>query len=829
MSSDLIRVNDLLLTVLLYSGSRWPPKSELPTAQPILITLAIPHDIRNAAQTDDLSHSVNYSTLASTLRLSLSPPSNTAAEPAFRSLESIVFRAFDLLLNSTAPSVPKLQGVHLKVVQKRPPLHVKNAGIECRVVVAKDASWLVLDVRHFVEDLECHTIIGVNAVERVEKQLVRINISTEWQPTDFSLERDTIDFRELTRTVYNNVEGTSYLTLEALASRIALDVLKALLSEMGKKGVKVIVKAAKPDALVFAGSSEVEVCRTFDDYPNEIGGNMYNLSEIYEMDVTGDRHKVVIAIGSNLGDSFQNIELALRLLEAPSHVLTGEEAPQEKAFVDVVDTSFLYESAPMYVTAQPPFINGACIIETNFQPLALLRLIKGIEERVGRVPSIRNGPRAIDLDILFFDVAIIDTRSQGERKSLDNLSGHLVVPHPRMVEREFVLRPLNDMMPDFVHPVFRRSVNTLLRELTSSSTHAPMKRVIPIPRVLQSKTTGSLGLNAPPTLTHWNYPVPEAPSSASGPLKTHLMTILNVTPDSFSDGSRNNTVSTALSYAQDACDSGSDIIDIGGYSTRPGADFVSVDEEINRVVPVVEAIRRLPKPASDIPISIDTFRPEVARAGIRAGANCINDVYAFSGPDYHPSNLLGDETSRVYMREMKKVAAEFAVPVVLMHSRGDAGKNKDYNEYKYATDKPVLEAVRVELGAKVDAVVKGKGGVRRWLVVVDPGVGFSRSVEDNLQTLRHASKVTADVRIGVGEDRRRNPLVGYPQLIGPSRKSFLGQILSTKTGRSHEPNERVWATAATVSCAVQQGALVVRVHDSREARDVIAVSDALWR
>ncbi|KAL0579432.1 trifunctional dihydropteroate synthetase [Marasmius crinis-equi] len=307
------------------------------------------------------------------------------------------------------------------------------------------------------------------------------------------------------------------------------------------------------------------------------------------------------------------------------------------------------------------------------------------------------------------------------------------------------------------------------------------------------------------------------------------MTILNVTPDSFSDGSQHNTLSTALACAQDAVGAGSDMIDIGGYSTRPGADFVSAEEEIERVVPVVEAIRKLDKTAGngDVPISVDTFRPEVARRAIEAGANCINDVYAFTGPQ-HFSMGRGDERTEKYMQEMKKVAREYAVPVILMHSRGDAGKNKDYGEYKYSRDRPVIEAIRIELGAKVDAIVKGKGGLRRWLVVVDPGVGFSKSVEDNLETLRNAAAITADKRVGSGENRRRNPLAGYPQLIGPSRKSFLGQILSAKTGKEHHPNERVLATSAAVTCAVQQGALIVRVHDTREARDVIVVSDALW-
>ena len=167
---------------------------------------------------------------------------------------------------------------------------------------------------------------------------------------------------------------------------------------------------------------------------------------------------VAIALGSNLGDSFHNIEYALRLLE----YLPQEENSDGKdflSFVRIIDTSFLYKTAPMYVTDQPPFINAACMVylllssdklnlihlyqaETNIPPIALLSLLKKIESVVGRVSSIRNGPRAVDLDIIFYGNDVVDTRLNKE--TLDNLDGELVIPHPRVQEREFVLRPLNE-------------------------------------------------------------------------------------------------------------------------------------------------------------------------------------------------------------------------------------------------------------------------------------------------------------------------------------------------------------------------------------------------
>jgi len=260
------------------------------------------------------------------------------------------------------------------------------------------------------------------------------------------------------------------------------------------------------------------------------------------------------------------------------------------------------------------------------------------------------------------------------------------------------------------------------------------------------------------------------------------MATLNMTPDSFSDGSLNNTLKSGLAYARKSADAGASIIDVGGYSTRPGATFVSVDEETKRVVPVIAAIRRFGLHGSDqevssdgdegrtdtdtdtdterrltnLPVSVDTFRWEVAKASITAGANCVNDVYAFTGRDTYPF-AEDDERKRaeVCMSGMKNVAREFAVPVILMHSRGDAGQNKDYGMYSYAEREEgggaVVEGVRIELGDKVERIVKGKGGVRRWMVIVDPGIGFSKTVEGNLEVLRDAADIVADVEVGAGK------------------------------------------------------------------------------
>ena len=340
------------------------------------------------------------------------------------------------------------------------------------------------------------------------------------------------------------------------------------------------------------------------------------------------------------------------------------------------------------------------------------------------------------------------------------------------------------------------------------------------------------------------------------------MATLNATPDSFSDGSLHLSPSTALQYARESVLAGASIIDVGGYSTRPGAAYVSPSEEIARVVPVIRAIRSAPEEdVRKVLVRVDTFRPEVAAAAIEAGANCVNDVYAFTGPEWPVRE--GEEGVR---RDMCALARRTGVPVVMMHSRGDAGKNKDYSAFEVANDEEegrsasasaVLQAVRLELGAKVQAVL-GRAGLRRWQVIVDPGIGFSKTMEDNLELLRgrltrwepmpaalaSKSMTQGSPAASTYATPGLNPLAGFPVLIGTSRKSFLGSIIAeplpqqvdnredSSAVKTQEPvrsaKERDFATAAAIVCAVQQGAAVIRVHAVKEMVEVVKVASALW-
>lgn len=346
------------------------------------------------------------------------------------------------------------------------------------------------------------------------------------------------------------------------------------------------------------------------------------------------------------------------------------------------------------------------------------------------------------------------------------------------------------MLPTFVHPECNSTIVDLLARVTDFS--SPMQRVLPFkPR---SDHTIS---RAEPFWTWGN--------------QTHLMGILNATPDSFSDGGKHLDVNDALEYARTCVRESADIIDIGGYSTRPGAECVAVEEEIRRVTSI---IRRIREEGILTPISVDTFRSAVARAAIEAGADMINDVYALD-----------------HDADMRNVVGGLGVPVVLMHSRGDAGKNKVY-------EGSVIDVVREELGAKVQKALDA--GLRRWNLIVDPGIGFSKNVEDNCALLREHSALTKP-KSGpcsfqkhwtlreAWEANKKYPMRNMPTLVGSSRKRFLGKLIGRGDAASVPASERGWATAATVAAAIQQGSDIIRVHDVQEMQQVKVVADAIWR
>lgn len=259
------------------------------------------------------------------------------------------------------------------------------------------------------------------------------------------------------------------------------------------------------------------------------------------------------------------------------------------------------------------------------------------------------------------------------------------------------------------------------------------------------------------------------------------MGVLNVTPDSFSDGGEFDTVEAALEQAKAMEAAGVDIVDIGGQSTRPGAVEVSIEDELSRVVPVVRALRE----CSSIAISVDTSRSIVARAAVEAGADWVNDVTGGTGDP-----------------QMLATVAELGVPVVLMHLRGTPQTMQTLTDYEDVVGE-VCQVLERQANAAIAA------GVDRGAIVLDPGIGFAKTYKQNLTILRELSKVRS---------------LGYPVLVGVSRKSFIGHILDRPN-----PKERVWGTGAACAAAIVGGADILRVHDVREMHDICRVTDAIFR
>lgn len=272
--------------------------------------------------------------------------------------------------------------------------------------------------------------------------------------------------------------------------------------------------------------------------------------------------------------------------------------------------------------------------------------------------------------------------------------------------------------------------------------------------------------------------------------QTYMMGILNVTPDSFSDGGQFDTLSTALTQAQRLIAEGTHILDIGGQSTRPQAEEISLEAELDRVIPIITELRSAqlttdaPSLAS-VPISVDTTRSAVARAAIQAGADLVNDI---SGATYDP--------------DMLPMIAELQVPIVLMHIRGTPKTMQQLTDYQ-----DVVSEIYEFLARRVEAATQA--GVDPQRIMLDPGIGFAKTYEQNLEILRNIPRLQT---------------LGCPILIGASRKSFIGHLLNQPN-----PQQRVWGTAAACCAAVAGGADLVRVHDVAAMRDVCQVADAIWR
>lgn len=258
------------------------------------------------------------------------------------------------------------------------------------------------------------------------------------------------------------------------------------------------------------------------------------------------------------------------------------------------------------------------------------------------------------------------------------------------------------------------------------------------------------------------------------------MGILNVTPDSFSDGGLFAEVEAAVEHAKNMVAQGADIIDVGGESSRPGADTVSVEAEKDRVLPVIERLVE----TVEVPISIDTYKSSVARDALNMGACIVNDITALRGdPDMAP------------------VVAEAGAPVILMHMKGTP-KDMQIDPHYDSLISEITSFLRTRIQAAIDA------GIPQDQIIIDPGIGFGKKVEHNLEIIRRLREFRS---------------LGKPILIGTSRKSFIGKVLGLST------DDRLEGTAASIAVAIANGVDIVRIHDVKEVARVVRMTDAIVR
>ena len=415
-----------------------------------------------------------------------------------------------------------------------------------------------------------------------------------------------------------------------------------------------------------------------------------------------------LALGSNLGNTSKNIQDAYSFITAKSRV---------------IKKSKIILSKPYGITNQPDFANSVIKVETDLQPLELLEFIKAIESDLGRVESQRWSQRLIDIDIIFYDDLVVDIPKLDQELvvSSDPMDFNLLtIPHKDYQNRTFVLEPLLEIEPDFVDPKTKVKLIQTYRSLINCYDF-----------ILQSKGTMIMG-------------------------------ILNLTPDSFSDGDKNANIDEVINNYKQMILDGANIIDIGGESTRPKAITIILQEEINRVIPIIQAIRRFDQKTV---LSIDTYKPEVAELALHNGVDIVNDITGLTNP------------------KMVDVIAKYNCPIVIMHKQGDPYTMQDNPHYD-----DVIQEVYDFFVTQIK-VCKARGIEK---IILDVGIGFGKRLKDNLDLIKNLNKFVE---------------LGYPILFGSSRKGMYRELFDLDIDNREE------VTMATTAFIIQKKVKIVRVHN----------------
>lgn len=764
-------------------------------AQKCQVSMHIGTDFSKSSATDDLKYSLNYAVLSRDVTNLVNGRNN------WLQLSNLTKSIYDFTTTKD-----RYHGVNeLEVCVKNLDYHLRTPHVSC---IMKNPTQEI----YKISNLELFTIIGVFTFERLQKQKVSLDLTIT---SPIGLDK-TSSLKDIIDNTVEYVETSNFKTVEALVESVGKVISQSVISP-NRNDIDIDVKVTKLSAITATdgvGVSATKNVRQLDllksvglDNAEAFEASSFNLP-VEQKDTTAaifdhEWNTSYLAFGSNIGDRLEYITLALDLLNDHSKV-------------KVTNISSLFESEPMYFKEQNPFMNGCIEIRTQLNPQDLLKLCKQIEyEELKRVKHFDNGPRCIDLDIILY------LNSKGDHIMLN--TANLIVPHPRMLERTFVLEPLCELIPpSLLHPVTAEPIVNYLNQIYSKlNNEDTLWKLVPLPtlngnyRFLKFKTEYELN-----PLTSQLVKKTVSP--------TYIMGILNTTPDSFSDGGNNfNNIEKQLAYVKEMSENAfklhdTIIIDIGGCSTRPNSDQAPVEEELSRTIDLIKAVRNCKDlPQEKIILSIDTYRSEVAKKAILAGVDIINDI---SGASFD-SNILNI------------VAEHPHVAYVLSHIRGDINTmiNQDkYDEreevegieylYNEKHDNPQTKFIRT-VGYEISRAYNKalQRDVKRWQIILDPGLGFAKHGNQNMKLMKDIP-LLKNYSFLDESNQEYTTFRNLPVLVGPSRKKFIGTIT-----KEDDASKRDFATGSIITSCIGFDSDIVRVHNVTDCSKAVKLADSLYK
>lgn len=790
ISRDKVHIEKLALQAII-----GPDSWNRVTPQECNISLEMATDFEKASRSDELKYSLNYAVISKDISHFVNPRQN------YKSLGLLAER----VLHHIKDGYPGIQALALKA--QAGDAHIRSDDVS--VVVHAPASAQTPD-QLVISNLKLLTLIGVFTFERLQKQYVTIDINMPWmrQP------EGNVEYRDVIDSVVSFVESSNFKTVEALVDSVAQIVTQQDYFT-NHPDAPVIVKVIKLNAITATRGVGVSCTRTKKDFLGkpvlevnsssaQLGNASFNLpvSRSAQTASSSSMNVAYLAFGSNVGDRTSNIQCAIDSLNAHKDL-------------HVTKVSSIFESEPMYFQNQRLFLNGCIEVKTLLSPQELLKLCKKIEyEELKRVKEFDNGPRSIDLDIVLYkteDGANVVLTTDG-----------LIIPHPRLLERSFVLEPLCELISfSEVHPVTAEPIIEHLNQIYEQERDEDVLcKVIPLPRIGGKDRF----------LKFKNKPIRDSVTgrfSTQTISSTYTMGILNTTPDSFSDGgllsdNLDMQVERIRVMVQEVLKlSEQVIIDIGGCSTRPNSEQASQQQELERTIPLIKKIRSDKTiPHEKVILSIDTYRAGIAKLAIEAGVDLVNDI---SGGQFDA--------------DMFAVLAEHPnVGYIMSHTRGDtstmtkltkysdAEAEENTIEYVYGHEERGEDTVLVrnigrELAQQYAKAVEV--GIKRWQIVLDPGVGFAKHSMQNLEAIKGINVLK---NYSLARDQHFIHFRNLPVLVGPSRKKFIGKITGDETAA-----DRDFTTGTVAGACVGFGADIVRVHDTKNCVKSIRMADALYR